>query len=104
MRLILKKGLSLFMAAILAAAFICPASIAEEAAPIVTESVTSQQNLLISESTDPAEPTEPVVFEESLPEIVPFEAANADDAQIIDPAPQEDDAIPAEDESENDAD
>lgn len=104
MRLILKKGLSLFMAAILAAAFICPASIAEEAAPIVTESVTSQQNLLISESTDPAEPAEPVVFEESLPEIVPFEAANADDAQIIDPAPQEGDAIPAEDESENDAD
>ena len=104
MRLILKKGLSLFMAAILAAAFICPASIAEEAAPIVTESVTSQQNLLISENTDPAEPAEPVVFEESLPEIVPFEAANADDAQIIDPAPQEGDAIPAENESENNAD
>ena len=104
MRLILKKGLSLFTAAILAVAFICPASIAEEAAPIVTESVTSQQNLLISENTDPAEPAEPVVFEESLPEIVPFEAANADDAQIIDPAPQEGDAIPVENESENNAD
>ena len=45
MRLILKKGLSLFMAAILAAAFICPASIAEEAAPIVTESVTPPRRI-----------------------------------------------------------
>lgn len=45
MRLILKKGMSLFMAAILAAAFICPASIAEEAAPIVTESVTPPRKI-----------------------------------------------------------
>ena len=104
MRLILKKGLSLFMAAILAAAFICPASIAENTAPIFVEIVTPTADLLTFENIDPAEPAEPVVFEESLPEIVPFEAANADDAQPIDPAPAEGDAVPAEDESENGAD
>ena len=43
MRLILKKGLSLFMAAILAAAFICPASIAENIATIFVEIVTPPQ-------------------------------------------------------------
>ena len=40
MRLILKRGLSLFAAAILAVAFICPASIAENADPILIEAVT----------------------------------------------------------------
>lgn len=43
MRLILKRGLSLFAAAILAVAFICPASIAENIAPIFVEIVTPRR-------------------------------------------------------------
>ena len=81
-------------------------------------------DLLTFENIDPAEPAEPVLFEESLskdtePTAVPIEAANADNnTQTGDPAPaegegapsenkivpQEGDAVPAADESENGAD